>query len=429
MHILGEEEQIDTEALRQSIAKSRISVLEIDAREFKNLVCYQERVTLDQNSIHSLRWLIVCCDFFSKELYNRWDKVNPGIGLLYRYFSTLSCTNFIDPSKARPSLAGVKSVPISLPADYSELFILDDWMQPVPIGVPGLLYYKERRQQHCAFFSQEKKNLMNNLVSTGDLACLLPDTSIEILEPNKKRYIKYGVTAVLGEVEEAMSRHPAAQESVVTVSRDDDYVISSFIGHVVQDQKFCFEPVELRYLLGKILPEYMLPPILAMIDGISESQLRLTENDVRYFLARFLPGDMVPDQIMIHEQLPHTPEGKIDLVELQLLVSKEARIKQSRKTPQTPTEATLGEIWSELLGVTEVGVEDNFFRLGGSSLLATQLVIRVRERFEIELSTHSVFEKPTVEGLAARIDLIKWSQENRFSSQEADWPDREQGTL
>ncbi len=131
---------------------------------------------------------------------------------------------------------------------------------------------------------------------------------------------------------------------------------------------------------------------------------------MRAFLAERLPAYMLPAVFVTLPALPRTPNGKIDRRALPAPDSARPALDDAMLAPRTPVEEVLAIIWAETLDLDQVGVRDNFFDLGGHSLLATQVVSRICEALQIELPLLSLFEMPTVAGLAA---LILQDQEQR----------------
>ena len=125
---------------------------------------------------------------------------------------------------------------------------------------------------------------------------------------------------------------------------------------------------------------------------------------LRRFLLSKLPDYMVPGTFVVLESLPHTPSGKLDRRALPALDRLRPTTQESYVAPRTRTENVLADIWAHLLGVERVGAYDNFFELGGHSLLATRLLSRMHEAFQLELPLGSIFEAPTVAGLAQLVE-------------------------
>jgi acyl carrier protein len=206
------------------------------------------------------------------------------------------------------------------------------------------------------------------LYKTGDLACYQPDGTIEYLGRLDHQVKIRGFRIELGEIEAVLGGHPGVQEVCVVV-REDHPGEKCLVAYVVGEG---VEPAGLRGYLRAKLPEYMVPSAFVGL-----------------------------------EALPLTPNGKVDR---KALPAPEGRgVEEGYVPPGTPTEELLAGIWGEVLHLERVGRQDNFFALGGHSLVATQVVSRVRERFTVELPVRHLFEASTVAGLAERIETIRWA--------------------
>src|SRR6185295_2336727 len=142
--------------------------------------------------------------------------------------------------------------------------------------------------------------------------------------------------------------------------------------------------------------------------GVPRAEAAPTEQELRAFLRQRLPEPMVPDAFVLLPKLPLTKNGKLDRAALP--APENRRGEGGFLAPRTPAEEILAGLWSELLPVEVLGVEDNFFDLGGHSLLATRLISRVRRTFAVELPLRALFERPTIEGLAAKIEEARGSR-------------------
>ncbi|MCB0212662.1 MAG: amino acid adenylation domain-containing protein, partial [Anaerolineae bacterium] len=138
---------------------------------------------------------------------------------------------------------------------------------------------------------------------------------------------------------------------------------------------------------------------------------------VREYLQRKLPDYMVPSAFMVLDALPLTPNGKVDRHMLPSPVILRSGISNNFVPPGTATEEIIVRIWSEVLGLEQVGIHDDFFELGGHSLLATQVISRVREAFSVNIPLRDLFERPTVAGLAERLDALRAAQAMRPTEQ------------
>ena len=134
-----------------------------------------------------------------------------------------------------------------------------------------------------------------------------------------------------------------------------------------------------------------------------------TVNSLRYALKERLPGYMTPSAFVFLDVLPLTPNGKVDRRALPAPDQARPKLEETLVEPRNPIEEALARIWAQVLGLERVGVDDNFFDLGGHSLLATQVISRVREAYQVELSLRSLFETPTVAGLADAVQQAKES--------------------
>ena len=271
---------------------------------------------------------------------------------------------------------------IGRPIPDLQVYVLDQHLQPVPIGVPGEMYvggegvtrgYLHRDELTGQRFISnpfQRSKGGERLYRTGDLARYLPNGELEYLGRIDQQVKIRGFRIELGEIEGLLAQHPAVWESVVVVRED--------------------EPGDKR-LVAYVVPQVAQAPTTA---------------ELRSFLKEKLPDYMIPNAIVILESLPLTSNGKIDRRSLPVPESR-AGIEESLVAPRTPVEEKLAQIWAKVLRVEQVGIHDNFFELGGHSLLATQLVSRIRTSFKVELPLRSLFAAPTVAELAPLIQQLQ----------------------
>ncbi len=270
---------------------------------------------------------------------------------------------------------------IGTPIPDLQVYLLDERLQLVPIGVPGEIYVggaglargylnrpaltAERFIPHP--FSNEPGA---RLYKTGDLARYRSDGHIEYLGRRDHQVKLRGYRIELGEIEAALARHPGVREAVV-IARADTPGDQRLIAYIVGDQAPAPQTVDLRRFLKETLPAYMLPAAIVPLDA-----------------------------------LPLTPNGKLDRAALPAPDHTRPRGGDASVPPRTPLEELLAAIWADILGVPRVGAHDDFFALGGHSLLATQVVSRIRERLHVEVALRALFEAPTVGELAGRIEAL-----------------------
>ncbi|MBP5974473.1 amino acid adenylation domain-containing protein [Brasilonema sp. CT11] len=257
--------------------------------------------------------------------------------------------------------------PIGKPIANTQIYILDQHWQPVPIGVPGFLFigganlargYLNRPNLTAQKFVSNPFG-KGQLYQTGDIARYLPDGNIEFLGRVDDQVKVRGFRIELGEVEAVLNKHPQLSQAVVTVQ-----------GNAANEKR----------LVAYVVPKQG--------DTVTAEQLR-------QFLQQKLPEYAIPSAFVLLESLPLTPNQKVDrralpTLDLDLSNSKEYI------PPRTPTEEIIADIFAAILKLEQVGVYSNFFELGGHSLLATQVVSRLRETFQVELPLRTLFESPTV---------------------------------
>ena len=207
---------------------------------------------------------------------------------------------------------------------------------------------------------------------TGDRARFLPDGNIQFLGRTDDQVKIRGYRIEIGEIEQALGRHPEIQACAVAVWEEKS-----------GDKR----------LVGYVVPR----------DGSSPSVTRL-----RGFLKSTLPDYMVPSAFLFLGALPMTPNGKLDRRALPAPQKTRPALEDLFVAPRTPVEETVASIWRQVLGLDRIGVDDNFFELGGHSLLAVRLFSEIEKAFGRSLPLATLFQAPTVEGLAERLREEGW---------------------
>ena len=269
-------------------------------------------------------------------------------------------------------------IPIGRPIANTRVYVLDQYQQLLPVGVPGELCiggvglargYLNRPELTAQKFITDPFNYEagSRLYRSGDLARYRADGTIEFLGRIDHQVKIRGFRIECGEIETTLNTHPAVREALV-VAREDGPGEKRLVAYVVRKQ-------------GQA----------AMV------------NELRGYLKQKLPDYMVPASFVYLDRLPLTASGKVDRKTLPAHDSERPDLGSTFVPPRTPSEELLAEIWCELLGLKEIGVEDNFFDLGGHSLLAIQMISRVRHSFQVELPVRRLFETPTIAGLAMAV--------------------------
>ena len=275
-----------------------------------------------------------------------------------------------------------RCVPIGRPIANTQTYILDRDLQPLPVGVPGELHiggvqvgrgYYNRAELTAEKFIADpfRREPGARLYRTGDLARYLPDGSIEYLGRLDQQVKIRGYRIELGEIQAVLGQHPQIRECVV-MSREDSPGDKRIVAYVVGHNGATPTAAELRGYLRHWLPEYMLPAA---------------------FMRLWL--------------LPLNPNGKVDYRALPAPGGPDPEV--APVAPRTPTEKLVTKIWAELLQAPQLGIHDNFFAVGGHSLLAVQAVARLRGQLAGELPVRTIFEKPTIAQFASHLDSLPWA--------------------
>lgn len=254
----------------------------------------------------------------------------------------------------------------------TQVYILDPHLQPVPIGVPGELYIGgiglARGYLNRPDLTNEKfianpftQDLQERLYKTGDLARYLPDGNIEFLGRIDHQVKIRGFRIELGEIETRLRQHPDILTCVVTAYEDNS---------------------------GKRLVAYIVP----------QNNIIVNQQELKDYLKKHLPDYMVPSALMILETLPLTPNGKVDRKALP--TPDRSLNPETFVTPRDSLELELAQIWEEVLNLRPIGVTDNFFDIGGHSLLAVRLMALIQQQFGRELPLSTLFQGGTIEKLA-----------------------------
>ncbi len=268
--------------------------------------------------------------------------------------------------------------PIGRPIDNTQLYVLDSHFSPQPVGIPGELYIGGEglargylnlpgltAERYCPDPFAEQPGA--RLYRTGDLVRRLPNGDIEFMGRLDNQVKVRGFRIELGEIESALLRHDAVGQAVVA-ARENGLGEKQLVAYVVLTTKSPPATEELRAFLKVRLPEFMIPTSVVFLDS-----------------------------------LPRTPNGKVDRKALPAPDRSRPDLRAAYQPPRTKTEKEIATVWKLALDIDRVGVDDNFFDLGGHSLLMTRVQARLRSAVAPNLSLVELFQYPTVRTLAARI--------------------------
>ena len=268
-----------------------------------------------------------------------------------------------------------------------QLYILDQLLQPVPVGVPGEIYigggglargYLNRPQLTAERFIPHpfSDQAGARLYRTGDMARYMPDGDIEYLGRIDKQVKLRGFRIELGEIETVLGRYPAVREAAV-VCHDDGVQSQRLIAYVV-----------------------------------AEDTSKPTAAEMRAFVSAHLPNYMVPSVFMVLDSLPLTPNGKLDQRALPAPDGERQSV-EAFTEPRTQLEHQLINIWQEVLNVDRIGIFDNFFELGGHSLMATRVMSRISDELSVQIPVAKLFSYPDVASLAEQIEVFRLIEEGK----------------
>ena len=267
------------------------------------------------------------------------------------------------------------TVPIGRPIANTQVYILDERMNPIPIGVPGELYiggpglaneYLNQPELAAEKFVNNPFAVMSGekLYRTGDLVRWNWAGNLEFLGRLDDQVKIRGFRVELGEIEVVLAQHDHVVETVV-LAREDIPGDTQLVAYAVPNQDHVPTVEELRRFLTERLPDYMVPAAFVTV-----------------------------------EAWPLTPNGKVDRRALAALDVARRTPEATFVAPRDAVEASLASIWTEVLGMKQIGIHDNFFELGGHSLLATRVIALTGSIFRVDIPLRCLFERPTIAGLA-----------------------------
>ena len=336
-----------------------------------------------QPPITSLRYAFFVGDALTKRDVSRLKKLAPLCTVVNLYGSTetqraVSC--FMVNGEGEPDTSEEREVlPLGKGIEDVQLLILNDARQLAGIGEVGEISI---RSPHLARgylddLALTRERFIPNpftgsshdrLYRTGDLGRYLPDGNVASLGRSDFQVKVRGFRVELTEIEAVLGRHTAIKEAVMIASE---------------------EASGERQLVAFVVWRH---------------DLKVTSSELRRYIKERLPDYMVPAFFIELDEIPLTPNGKLDRQALAKLAQTRPELRANESRQYTPAEEILAGIWAEVLQVEPIGLNSNFFELGGHSLVVTRVISRVRESFHVEIPLRSLFEKPTVSELAAAID-------------------------
>jgi amino acid adenylation domain-containing protein len=339
--------------------------------------------SIDLSNSKTLKRLVFGGEHLPKQLFDRYSKVVPAIFNTYGPTET-SITSLVAINSHLLSNVRIQNV---------KIYVLDQNSNPVPIGVTGELYIggaglargylhnetltKERFINNPFATEADKQKGYTRLYKTGDLVRWLPDGNLEYLGRSDDQVKIRGYRIELGEIEHALQQIPGIKQSCVLTRERETASGKS------------------KYLVGYYV--------------VDQGASTLTSSEIEKQLSALLPEYMVPGALVALESFPLTINGKLDK---RALPDPDFVNKESLVAPTTEIERALSKIWAEVLGLERVGVEDNFFRIGGDSILAIRLTHQMRKLLGCEVKVADVFKLKNINNILNNIELPKITEDS-----------------
>ncbi len=371
----------------QRCQEMKLTVLDLPTAYWHQWMAELETVNL--NTPESLRLVIIGGEQVHSDKVAVWQKLLGDLAPQGGRANRLTLVNTYGPTEATIVATSYKletsasvnlnrPIPIGKAIGNVGVYIVDRHLNIVPIGVKGELCIGganvARGYLNRPSLTQEKfipnpfnKEAGDYLYKTGDLARYLDDGNIEFLGRIDSQVKIRGFRVEIGEIEALLDKHPQIQEAIVIA---------------------CDTPSDSKRLIAYIIPRQEKP----------------TANELRRFLREKLPEYMVPSVFTTIDTLPLSPNGKVDRNALLAIDISHSTQSDSLVLPRNTVELQLAQIWAEILGVQHIGVQDNFFDLGGHSLLVGRLISKIERQFGKKLSLADLFRGATVEQLALLIN-------------------------
>ena len=337
------------------------------------------------------RWLVLGGEASSWDLIQQVKGRGAGCRVLNHYGPTETTVGVLtyDTTQNDGGLQAGGMVPIGRPLSNGKVYVLDSELNPVGVGVSGEIYiagagvargYLKREDLTAEKFLANPYSAEpgGRMYRTGDLGRYLENGNVEFLGRKDHQVKIRGFRIELGEIEARLAEHPAVREAVV-LAREDAAGEKRLVAYVVPER----ESEESNNGSGRV--------------GLQMSELR------EHLLGK-LPEYMVPTAYVQLKRIPLTPNGKIDRKSLPE-PDKDMR-EQEYVGPRNAREETLCRLWQEVLRRERVGIHDNFFNIGGHSLLAVQVISRIKQAFPIEMPLSVLFAAPTVARMAEHIAAV-----------------------
>jgi len=374
LHVLSAERLANPEALADYFDVHPIDCLKIVPTHLAALL-----TTLPTRRILPRRRLILGGDVCGGQLVKQVHELAPECFIFNHYGPTETTVGVLS-HRLEPEREGDPTAPVPLgrPLPGAEIYLLDAVLNPVPTGTPGEIYIGGEGVAR-GYFNQPALTAERfvphpfgseagaRLYKTGDVGRYLPDGKVEFLGRHDHQVKIRGYRVELGEVEAVLSQHPAVARAVAEVNRDEQH-----------------DPRIVAYVTAR-------------------SGHTPTQSELRHHLRERLPDYAVPSAFVLLDEMPLTAGGKIDRRALPQPAGIAMETDADYIAPRDEMERTIAAVWRDFLHVERMSIHDNFFDLGGHSLVLLQVHSRLRELFQTDISIVAMFEHPTISSLARHL--------------------------
>lgn len=398
IHILHEAKTRDVETLLRFLSERQISFLNVTPSQFSLLSSAREHLSLGELPMVPSMRIMLGGEVINTRDISNWLRHYPGHVFVNEYGPTevsVATTAFTIPADQDGQVT-MAPIPIGKPLDNCTAYVLSDCGQPCMPGVAGELclggvgvaqgYFNKPDRTAAAFVDDPFQPPGARMYRTGDMARIWDDGNIEFLGRQDHQINLKGFRIEAGEVEHALVAHPAVLQAVVS-DQPDATGQRQLVAHVTASSPI--SAVELRKMLGNKLPSYMVPSHIVQLDA-----------------------------------LPTTPSGKLDRKALPVIAASDTPHIRSGRPPESRLEHALCAIWQETLGISNIGMDDNFWDLGGDSLRAMRLILRYREAGLQDFGLKDVFRFQTIGETARALEGKRAPADNTLVSvlREGDHP-------
>ena len=377
LHVLSTQRLVNAEDLAEYFELHCVDCLKIVPTHLAALLA-----NLPVKRILPHRRLILGGDICHRELVEKVHSLSSDCVVFNHYGPTETTVGVLSNHvKFDQQPNGAETVPLGRPLPGAEIYLLDSDLNPVPTGTPGEIHIGGKGVTR-GYFNQPSLTAEQfvphpfsaetgaRLYRSGDMARYLPDGNIEFLGRKDHQVKVRGYRVELGEIEAVLCRHPAVARAVATVDGDG-----------LQDKQV------VAYVVGKSDP----PP---------------TQSELRSYLREKLPDYAVPSTFLLLDELPLTPSGKIDRRALPRPADIAPMSDAAYVAPRDEIERTIATIWRDFVKVDRMSIHDNFFDLGGHSLVVLQIQSKLREVLNKEIPILAMFEHPTISSLAQHLNQV-----------------------